>query len=87
MIHETSAIVAMRAEERDETELMFENLMGDEPVLKLLGLWKVQNEEVLSKGTSSQFSHQPKYKLRSKTVLVQMVQTKQPNLKPSSGGA
>ena len=76
----------MRTEERDATELMFENLMGDEPVLKLLGLWNVQNkEEVSSEGTSIQLGHQSNYKLYSKRVMVPVIQIKQQHSKSSSG--
>ena len=86
VLHETSETVLVRTEERDKAELMFENLMGDEPVEKLLDLWNVQNkEEVSSEGISSQFSHQPKYKLRSQRVMVPMVLKKQQHSKPSYG--
>ena len=85
VIHETSVNVAVRTEEREPTELWFDKLMKDEPVEKLL-MWNVQNEEeVSSEGTSSQFSHQSKYKLRSKNVIVPMVLTKQQHSKHSSG--
>ena len=77
-------IVAVRAEERDATDFMFENLMGDEPIEKLLCLWNFHNKEVSSEGTSSKFSHQPKYKLCSKMVMAQMVQTKQTHSRSSS---
>ena len=71
MAYETNLIEIERTL-NEETELMFEKLMVDEPVEKLLGLWNVQNKEVLSEGSESenscsQLTHQPKYNLKNES--------------------